>query len=450
MTTRTSNLSGFAALAEATTIDISLIGTKRDGGSLQLELPPKRLRNDDEERCDAIDTISSAIIAHAGLADDAVFRTVTVTGREPAITEVTKFLSDAIEQFTEPANTLTLTREEEINCKRVLREVLVAFNQICGGRCLSHNYWQTVAQPTPTDLMQHLLSAPHRSRFIAFAGGDERKLQEMISLYDHPTLFSAFSRDVHTVTVKEAIDAVEAWGRIRGQGARTLRNMLAFQLNVRVLWQVQTTDLGKELHEHVQAMNERRHNSIDIENIARAFNESCKQQWIRDAEEAKLLVTYDKYQAKVAELEAKDRELATSIQTLIDRDTAFTTELETATSRISELETVNSKLTAGNTKLATELATTNETVKTVREQNTALATELATTNETVKTLREQNTALATELATTNETVKTLREQNTALATELATTKDCVKTLTKTVTALSEKVDELLSRDKSAV
>ncbi|KAA8892821.1 hypothetical protein FN846DRAFT_914829 [Sphaerosporella brunnea] len=130
MTTRTGNRSGFAVLAEATTMDISLIGTKRDGGSLQLERTPKRLQNDDDqERCDAIDTIGSAIISQVGLADDAVFRTVTVTGREPAITQVTKVLSDALQQYTEPANTQALTREEEINCKRVLREILVTLRR---------------------------------------------------------------------------------------------------------------------------------------------------------------------------------------------------------------------------------------------------------------------------------------------------------------------------------
>ncbi|KAA8895048.1 hypothetical protein FN846DRAFT_894506 [Sphaerosporella brunnea] len=409
MTTRTSNRSGFAVLAEATSMDISLIGTKRDGQSLQLERPPKRLRNDDEERCDAIDTIGSAIISHAGLADDAVFRTVTVTGREPAITKVTKVLSDALQQFTEPANTQGLTHEEETNCKRVLREVILAvrklpalavhrcadsvpqFTRVCCGKYLSHNYWQSVAQPSPTDLMRHLLSAPHRHQFVAFAGGDEQKLCDMISLYDHPTLFSTFSNDVHTATVGEAIQAVDAWIRNHQPGARTLRRMLEFELNVQVLWDVLATDLDKDLHEHVQAINERRHNSIDIKNIARAFNESCKQQWIKDAEEAKLLVTYDKYEATVADLTA-------AIQTPTDRNTAIAGELATVrsdfTARIAELETVNSNLTTSNTALATELDTVRS--------------------------------------------------------ELATTKDTVKTLTETVTALTEKVTELLAREKSAV
>ncbi|KAA8912174.1 hypothetical protein FN846DRAFT_887379 [Sphaerosporella brunnea] len=291
MTTRTSNRSGFAVLAEATTMDISLIGTKRDGESLQLERTSKRLRNDDQERCDAIDTIGSNIISHNSHRH----------GSRAEITQVTTMLSDAFQQYTEPANTQALTRKEELNWKRVLREFLVA----------------------------HLLSSPHRYQLSASAGGDERKLRDMMSIYDHPTLFSVFSKDVHTVTVGEAIEAVNAWIRYHKDGVRTLKNVLQLELNVPSLWYVLDTDRGKDLHRHVESINERRHNSIEIQNIARDFNESCKQQWIQAAEQAKLLVTYHKYEA--------------------------TTVNSNPNSRITELETAN-------TALASELATIKETV----------------------------------------------------------------------------------------
>ncbi|KAA8907678.1 hypothetical protein FN846DRAFT_906507 [Sphaerosporella brunnea] len=279
MAARTGNRSGFAVLAEATTRDISLIGTKRDGESLQVERTPKRLRNDDQERCDAIDTIGSAIIAQVGLADDAVFRTVTVTGREPAITEVTKALRDALQQYTEPANTQTLTHQEEMNCKRVLREVLVAFTRVCGARAESRT------------------------------------------------------------------------GRSIG---------------------------------------------------------SPEQQWIQDAEEAKLLVTYDKYEATVTELSAKDAELTESIQALTDRDTAFA----------GELATVRADLTAKNTALVNELDT-------VRSE-----------------LSAKNTALASELESTKNTVEVLTKKNTELEAKNVELAAAVRTLIKKVDGLTEKVAKL--------
>ncbi|KAA8899222.1 hypothetical protein FN846DRAFT_990631 [Sphaerosporella brunnea] len=494
MATRTSHRPRCAVLAEATTIDISLIGTKRDGESLQVERIPKRLRNDDQERCDAIDTIGSTIVAQVGLADDAVFRTVTVTGREPAITEVSNLLSDALHQYAEPATTQGLTHEEETNYERVLREVLVAFTRICGGKHLSHSYWQNIARPTQTDLMQHLLSAPHLRKFIAFAGGDERKLRDMISLYNHPTLFSRFSKDVHTVTVQQAIDAVAAWLANHKDGARTLRKMLQFELNVPSLWDVLDTDRGKDLHEHVQSINERRYNNVEIKNIARAFNESSKQKWIQDAEEAKLLVTYNKYEAAVADLSAKDRQLEQSIQTLAERDTVFARELETVradfttrntelatelatvradlTARTTEWKTERSDFTTRNTELATELATVRADLtarttewKTERSdfttRNNELATELATVRADLtarttewKTERSDFTTRITAQDAVNSNLTSriteLQTENTALASELATTKEEVKALNKTVADLAQTVNKLLAQDRSVV
>ncbi|KAA8913967.1 hypothetical protein FN846DRAFT_902400 [Sphaerosporella brunnea] len=293
-------------------MDISLIGTKRDAESLQVERAAKRLRNDDQERCDAIDTIGSAIISHAGLADDAVFRTDTVTGRQPEITKVTE---GSERGGSQPADTQALAHKELTNCKRGLREVLVVFTRVSGGRYLSHNYWETVVQPSPTPLMQHLLSAEHRYQFVAFGGGDEQIVRDMVSLHeDRPPRFSRFPNDVDTVTFGEAIQAVEAWIRNPEQGARRLKKMLEFELNVHVLWAVPATDRGKHLHEHVQAINERRKHSTDITKIARAFNQSCKQRWIRDAED-----TTRYFYSQVTDLAAAAGRAGMSIKDLRDR-----------------------------------------------------------------------------------------------------------------------------------
>ncbi|KAA8894716.1 hypothetical protein FN846DRAFT_1024913 [Sphaerosporella brunnea] len=439
MTTRTA----FAVLAAATTMDIALISTKRVGESLEVEPQPKRLRNDDQERCDAIDTIGSAIISDAGLADDDVFRAVTVTGREPEISAVTKVVSDALEQH-KPASTqaLPLTHEQKMNYERVLREVMVAFTRVCGGAYLSRSYWENIAKPSPVHLMQHLLSDQNRAHFVQFADGDESKLRDMISLYDqHTSLIRRFSQDIHTATVGEAIEAVDAWLRHNQPGALKLKKMLQFELGgVWAFRLVSEDDRRKPLHDHVRSINERRVNSAHIESLARTFNEAAKQRWIQDAEAAKLLVTYDKYEETVTELSAKDAELAASIQALTTRNT----ELET------ELNTVRSELETKNTALASELASTKDAVQSLTKKNAELETKNAE-------LETKNTALASELASTKDAVHSLTKKNaeleaknTALASELASTKDAVQDLTNTVGILAQQVAKLLAGDKSSV
>ncbi|KAA8914037.1 hypothetical protein FN846DRAFT_902324 [Sphaerosporella brunnea] len=196
--------------------------------------------------------------------------------------------------------------------------------------------------------MQDLLSAPHRRQFVTFAGGDEQILRDMISAYEeYPPLFQSFSEDVHSATVGQAIEAVEDWVRHRQLAAGRLKKML------------------QALHDHGKPINEHRQYSAHIIDVARTYNQSCKQQWIQDAEEAKPLVTYDKPEGSGG------------------YDTARATELDTVSS---------------------ELGATKDTVNTLTELNTALASELAATKDTVKTLTEQNTALASELTSTKDTL----------------------------------------------
>ncbi|KAA8914393.1 hypothetical protein FN846DRAFT_626957 [Sphaerosporella brunnea] len=314
-----------------------------------------------------------------------------------------------------------------------------------------------------------MLNNDNRRYFLPFTGKGEAEIHRFAQVYSrHPSLLSEFSAKVHKVTVGDAIDAVELWLAHNKQDATILRDMLHWELQVWRFSNVSDADRKKEFHEHVKALNEKRVHNSNVSEIAATYNQACKQEWIRRAEEEKLLVTYDQHQRLINQLEATQSTVdghEASIAALTEDNATLTNHnaaLQTAVQSLTEELRDNQETHAAEIKtLTNELNTTKKTLtdelnankKTHAAEIKTLTDELRTTKTThaaeIKTLTDElNTTKKTLTDELNANKKTHAAEIKTLTDELRTTKTThaaeIKTLTDRYDKLAEKMDLILA------
>ncbi|KAA8912166.1 hypothetical protein FN846DRAFT_996980, partial [Sphaerosporella brunnea] len=433
--------------------DITVLVTKKQG-TVQVFADSNSLRDSGgEELCDAIHLVYATAAGQAGLSADELDRMVLAAGREPALGE----LSDGTRDMYERAQNSGLTKDQEKNCMRILREVLVRWSRSVGGGYLARDFWQGLYNHSVVDLVEHMLNNEHRSVFLAFTGKGEAQIHRFAHLYSrNPSLLSEFSAAVHTVTVGDVIDAVELWLAHNMPDATMLRDMLLWELQVWRFANVPDADRQKEFHEHVKALNEKRVHNQDISEIAERYNQACKQEWIRRAEEAKLLVTYDQHDRLRNQLEATEITVAgheASIASLIQDNATLTNQNAALQTSVDSLTNQNAALQTSVDSLTTQNAALQTSVDSLTNQNAALQTSVDSLTNQNAALQTSVDSLTTQNAALQTSVDSLTNQNAALQTSVdsltnqnAALQTSVNSLTNQNAALQTSVDSLTNQN----
>ncbi|KAA8908013.1 hypothetical protein FN846DRAFT_906407 [Sphaerosporella brunnea] len=154
---------------------------------------------------------------------------------------------------------------------RVLRGVMVRWIRLVSGEYLTRDLWSHLLTHSIVHLVAHMLNDDNGGIFLRFTA----EIQRFTQVYSrNPSLLWQFSEAVHTVTVGDAIDAVEVWLAHNMPGAAILRDMLHWELQVWGLANVPDADRQKDLHEHVKDLNEKRIHNYDVSAIAARYNQA--------------------------------------------------------------------------------------------------------------------------------------------------------------------------------